>query len=63
LKCWKTLKPQTLQRSHEIKASVNATKVEKSFVDGTWLNPKYRENGQSATKLRIGEGSTIIRKE
>ena len=30
LNCWNTLKLSTLQRSHEIQASVNAAKAEKS---------------------------------
>ena len=31
----------------------------KNKLDGIWLNPKCLHNGQSATKFRIGKGSTI----
>ena len=30
----------------------------KNLVYGIWLNPKCRNNGQSAAKPRIGEGPT-----
>ena len=33
------------------KLSVNATKVEKTNTDDTWLNPKCCNNGQSAAKF------------
>ena len=30
----------------------------KNYLYGIWLNPKYRNNGQSAAKFRIGKRST-----
>jgi hypothetical protein len=60
LNCWKTLKQLTLQHKNEICLGVNATKVEKSLVDGARLNPKHQNNGQSAAKPRTEEGSTTI---
>lgn len=35
------------------------TKVEKNYLDGTWLNPKYYYNRKSAAKPGR-EGSTTI---
>lgn len=32
----------------------------KKSQDGTWLNPKYYNNEQSASKFRIGKGSSAI---
>lgn len=32
----------------------------KNLLYGIWINPKCYYNGQSATKLRIGESSTTI---
>ena len=32
----------------------------KNKSDGAWLNPKHCNNGQSAAKLRTGEGSSTI---
>lgn len=32
-------------------------------MNGIWLNPKYFNNGQSAAKGRLGQGSTTISKE
>ena len=61
LNCWKPLKLVKLQRSHEIRASVKAAKAEKISPDDARLNPKRQDkNGQSAAKLRTGEGSTTI---
>ena len=60
LNCWKTLKQLTLQHKDEIYLGVNAAKAERSLVDGARLNPKHYNNGQSAAKPRIEEGSTTI---
>ena len=60
LNCWKPLKPIVPQHRDEICSSVMVAKVEKNQSDGTRLNPKCCNNGQSAAKLRTGEGSTTI---
>lgn len=49
-----TLMLGVLQRNDEICISANATKVERNIRDGTWLNPKYCKNEQSAAKTRTG---------
>ena len=38
--CWKPLKLYTLQHNIEIHISANVMKIEKSYIDGAWLNPK-----------------------
>lgn len=58
--CWKLLKLVELQRKDEISLSVNGGESEENLLDGIRLNPKYYENGQSAAKPRIEEGSTTI---
>ena len=40
LNCWKTVKSDTLQRKNEISLGVNVAKAEKSYQDGSRLNPK-----------------------
>jgi len=58
--CWKTLKANKPQRSDEKCASVTVVKTEKIICMRARLNPLLFFNGQSAAKLQIGEGSTII---
>ena len=56
--CWKTLKTNKPQRSDEKYAGVTVVKTEKIICMRARLNPLLFFNGQSAAKLRIGEGST-----
>lgn len=58
LNCWDILKLYVLQHKDEISLNVKVTKVEKKHIDGTRLNPKYYNNGQSAAKFRIERSST-----
>lgn len=58
--CWKTLKANKPQRSDEKRANVMVVKTEKIICMRARLNPLLFFNGQSAAKLRIGEGSTTM---
>ena len=58
--CWKSLKTVKLQRRHEIQSSVNVMKVEKIYCMIYGVILSIENNGQSAAKLRIEEGSTTI---
>ena len=60
LNCWKPLKLFELQHSHEIWTSAICDESRKNRMDDARLNPKHRDNGQSAAKLRTGERSTTI---
>ena len=57
--CWNTLKLHTPQRKDETPKR-DGSESRKKCVDGARLNPKHRNNGQSAAKLRTGERSTTI---
>lgn len=58
--CWETLKAIKPQRNVERDISVMVVKTEKINCMRARLNPLFFFNGQSAAKLRIGEGSTTI---
>ena len=57
LNCWEILKLHIPQ--HKVETPMcDGGESRKKYVDCIRLNPKCHNNGQSAAKLRTGEGST-----